>query len=33
VFSKFKLVRRDWLSGTVSVPAGALILATFYRAF
>jgi multidrug resistance efflux pump len=33
VFSKFKLVRWGWLSGTVSVLAGALILATFLALF
>jgi hypothetical protein len=29
IFSKFKLVRWGWLSGTVSVLVGAFILATF----
>jgi multidrug resistance efflux pump len=33
VFSKFKLVRWSWLSGTISVLAGALILATFLALF
>jgi multidrug resistance efflux pump len=33
VFSKFKLVRWGWLSGTVSVLIGALILATFLALF
>ena len=33
VFSKFKLVRWGWLSGTVSVLAGALILAIFLGLF
>lgn len=33
LFSKFKLVRWGWLSGTVSVLAGALILATFLALF
>jgi multidrug resistance efflux pump len=33
VFSKFRLVRWGWLSGTVSVLIGALILATFLALF
>ena len=33
VFSKFKLVRWGWLSGTVSVLIGAFILATFLALF
>src|SRR5260221_12962440 len=33
VFSKFKLVRWGWLSGTVSVLVGLLILATFLALF
>jgi multidrug resistance efflux pump len=33
VFSKFKLVRWGWLSGTVSMLVGALILATFLALF
>ncbi|WP_426609335.1 HlyD family secretion protein [Bradyrhizobium sp. McL0616] len=33
VFSKFKLVRWGWLSGTVSTIAGLLILATFSALF
>jgi multidrug resistance efflux pump len=33
VFSRFKLVRWGWLSGTISVLAGALILATFLALF
>jgi multidrug resistance efflux pump len=33
VFSKFKIVRWGWLSGTVSVLIGALILATFLALF
>lgn len=33
VFSKFKLVRWGWVSGTVSVLFGALILATFLALF
>jgi multidrug resistance efflux pump len=33
VFSKFKLVRWGWLSGTVSVIVGVLILATFLALF
>jgi len=33
VFSKFKLVRWGWLSGTVSVLVGVFILAIFSRAF
>jgi multidrug resistance efflux pump len=33
VFSKFKLVRWGWLSGTISVAVGALILATFLGLF
>jgi multidrug resistance efflux pump len=33
VFSRFKLVRWGWLSGTVSVLIGALILATFLALF
>jgi multidrug resistance efflux pump len=33
VFSKFKLVRWGWLSGTVAVAVGALILATFLALF
>ena len=33
IFSKFKLVRRGWLSGTVAVLVGAFILATFLALF
>jgi multidrug resistance efflux pump len=33
VFSKFKIVRWGWLSGTVSIVIGALILATFLALF
>src|SRR5229473_79491 len=33
VFSKFKLVRWGWLSGTVSVLVGVFILATFLALF
>ena len=33
VFSKFKLVRWGWLSGTISVLIGAFILATFMALF
>ena len=33
VFSKFRLVRWGWLSGTVSVLMGGLILATFLALF
>jgi len=33
VFSKFKLVRWGWLSGTISVLIGAFILATFLALF
>jgi hypothetical protein len=33
VFSKFKLVRWGWFSGTVSVLVGLLILATFLAFF
>jgi multidrug resistance efflux pump len=33
IFSKFKLVRWGWLSGTMSVFVGALILATFLALF
>src|SRR2546423_2188028 len=33
VFSKFKLVRWGWLSGTVSIIVGAFILATFLALF
>src|ERR1700709_923166 len=33
VFSKFKLVRWGWLSGTVSIVIGAIILATFLALF
>jgi multidrug resistance efflux pump len=33
VFGKFKLVRWGWLSGTISVLIGALILATFLALF
>jgi multidrug resistance efflux pump len=33
LFSKFKLVRWGWLSGTVSIVVGALILATFLALF
>ena len=33
VFSKFKLVRWGWLSGTISIFVGALILATFLALF
>ena len=31
VFSKFKLVRWGWLSGTISLLVGGFILATFSR--
>jgi multidrug efflux pump subunit AcrA (membrane-fusion protein) len=33
VFSKFKLVRWGWSSGTVSIVIGAFILATFLALF
>src|ERR1700730_9795534 len=33
VFSKFKLVRWGWLSGTISILIGAVILATFLALF
>src|SRR2546422_9565581 len=33
VFSRFKLVRWGWLSGTISVLVGAFILATFLALF
>ncbi|HEY6618467.1 MAG TPA: hypothetical protein VIY68_02875, partial [Steroidobacteraceae bacterium] len=33
VFSKFKLVKWGWLSGTVTVFVGVLILATFMAMF
>lgn len=33
VFSKFKLVRWGWLSGTISIVTGAFILATFMALF
>lgn len=33
VFSRFKLVRWGWLSGTISILIGALILATFLALF
>ncbi|MES1149177.1 MAG: biotin/lipoyl-binding protein, partial [Bradyrhizobium guangdongense] len=33
VFSKFKLVRWGWLSGTISILIGAFILATFLALF
>jgi multidrug resistance efflux pump len=33
VFSKFKLVRWGWLSGTISILAGVFILATFLALF
>jgi multidrug resistance efflux pump len=33
VFSKFRLVRWGWFSGTVSVLVGAFILATFLALF
>src|SRR3981081_2182416 len=33
VFSKFKLVRWGWLSGTVSILIGVFILATFLALF
>jgi multidrug resistance efflux pump len=33
VFSKFRIVRWGWLSGTVSIVVGALILATFLALF
>ena len=33
VFSKFKLVRWGWLSGTVSLLVGGFILATFLALF
>ena len=33
VFSKFKLVRWGWLSGTVSIAAGVFILAVFLALF
>ena len=33
IFSKFKLVRWGWLSGTVSVLVGGFILATFLALF
>src|SRR6266545_3747190 len=33
VFSKFKLVRWGWLSGTISIAIGGFILATFLALF
>jgi multidrug resistance efflux pump len=33
LFSKFRVVRWGWLSGTISVSIGALILATFLALF
>ena len=33
VFSKFKLVRWGWLSGTISLLIGGFILATFLALF
>jgi hypothetical protein len=33
VFSRFKLVRWGWLSGTISVLVGAFFLATFQALF
>ena len=33
IFSRFKLIRWGWLSGTVSILVGALILATFLALF
>src|SRR6186713_2014427 len=33
VFSRFKLVRWGWLSGTISILIGAIILATFLALF
>jgi multidrug resistance efflux pump len=33
LFSKFKLVRWSWLSGTISLPIGGFILATFLALF
>ena len=33
VFSRFKLVRWGWLSGTISILIGAFILATFLALF
>ena len=33
VFSKFKLVRWGWLSGTLSIAVGVSILATFLALF
>jgi hypothetical protein len=33
IFSRFKLVRWGWLSGTVSVLVGVFILATFLAFF
>ena len=33
VFSKFKLVRWGWLSGTISLLVGGFILATFLALF
>lgn len=33
VFSRFKLVRWSWLSGTISILVGAFILATFLALF
>ena len=33
LFSKFKVVRWGWLSGTISVVIGAFILATFLALF
>jgi multidrug resistance efflux pump len=33
LFSKFKVVRWDWVSGTISVVIGAFILATFLALF
>jgi multidrug resistance efflux pump len=33
IFSKFKLVRWGWVSGSVSILVGCLILATFFGLF
>jgi multidrug resistance efflux pump len=33
IFSRLKLVRWGWLSGTISIPIGAFILATFLALF
>jgi hypothetical protein len=33
IFSRFKLVRWGWASGTVAVLVGLLILATFFALF